>query len=204
MILFQAKMPRSIRLRNFISEFNESPKLEKISFIPPFFILALEIILITHAIIYNNIFVIILTFILVIISIIEIILVGKEIHDHYQRNSFDRQLTIRLDDFIIEKNETNVQKIVEEFIENHPNYNINRNEIYHIACQIMETHEEELWEETLENRLKIFIKKSDKTNMKEIIEKFIKKYPEYKKDLGKVYPLVADYIIKNKKNQSKK
>lgn len=203
-ILFQSKMPRSSRLQNFICEYNESPKLEKISFIPPFFILILEIILIAHAIIEHNTFVIVLTFILVIISILEIILVGKEIHEHYQRSSFDRKLTIRLDDFIIEKNETNVQKIVEEFIEKYPKYNINRNEIYHIACQIMETHNEELWEKTLENRFKKFIKKSDKIQIKDLIEKFIKKYPEYKKDPGKIYPLFADYIRKNKEKTNKK
>jgi hypothetical protein len=196
-------MPRSSRLQNFICEYNESPKLEKISFIPPFFILILEIILITHAIIENNTFVIILTFILVIISILEIILVAREIHEHYQRSGFDRKLTIRLDDFIIEKNETNVQKIVEDFIDKYPNYKVNRNEIYHIACQIMETHKEELWEKTLENRLKKYIKKSDKIIMKDIIEKFITKYPEYKKNPGKVYQIVSDHIIKNKEKIKK-
>ena len=94
-------MPRSKRLRNFINEYNESPKTEKMSFIPPFFILALEFILITHSILYGNLFVIIITSILVIISLIEIIFVSAEIHEHYKRINFDREMTIRLDDFII-------------------------------------------------------------------------------------------------------
>ena len=88
-------MPRSGRLQRFIKEYNESQKTDKLSFIPPFFILILETILITHAIIENNVFVIWLTFVLLIISIIEIIFVGREINEHYQCSTFDRELTIR-------------------------------------------------------------------------------------------------------------
>ena len=171
-------MPRTGRFRRFIKEYNESQKTDKISFIPPFFILILEIILITHAIIENNVFVIWLTLILVIISIIEIIFVAREIHEHYQSNNFDRELTIRLDDFIIEKNEKNVQTIVGKFIEVHPNYEIYRNEIYHIACQIMETHKKELWEKTLELRLKKYVLKNSNYSMKEIMDNFMEKFPD--------------------------
>jgi hypothetical protein len=192
-------MPRSGRLRNFIKEYNESQRVEKLSFIPPFFILALEIILIIHSIVYFNLFVIIITLILVVISVIEIIFVTSEIHEHYQNSTFDREMTIRLDDFIIEKNENNVKKIVENFIDEHTEYNTHRNEIYHIACQIMETHKEELWEKTLDIRLKKFIKKNPNKNIKEIIEKFIEKYPEYKKYPGKVYPIAALMIEKYNK-----
>ncbi len=193
-------MPRCRRLRSFIREYNESQKTDKISFLPPFFILILEIILITHAFIENNTFVIWLTFILVIISIIEIIFVTREIHQHYQRNNFDRELTIRLDDFIIGKNEKNVQNIVEKFINLYPNYKNSRNEIYRISCQIMETHKKELWENTLEVRLKKFISINSKIPMREIIDKFIDKFPEYKKDPGRVYPLAAQIIEKYSKN----
>jgi hypothetical protein len=193
-------MPRTGRLRNFIKEFNESQKTDKLSFIPPFFILVLEIILITHAIIEKNEFVIWLTLILVIISIIEIIFVTREIHEHYQSNNFDRELTIRLDDFIIEKNEKNVQAIVEKFIDLHPNYEIYRNEIYHISCQIMETHKKELWEKTLDIRLKKFISKNPKKSVREIIENFLEKFPEYKKDPGKIYPIAATLIERYSKN----
>jgi len=193
-------MPRTGRFRRFIKEYNESQKTDKISFIPPFFILILEIILITHAIIENNVFVIWLTLILVIISIIEIIFVAREIHEHYQSNNFDRELTIRLDDFIIEKNEKNVQTMVEKFIDVHPNYEIYRNEIYHIACQIMETHKKELWEKTLELRLKKYVLKNSNYSMKEIMDNFMEKFPEYKKDPGRVYPLAAQMIEKYSKN----
>ena len=193
-------MPRTGRFRRFIKEYNESQKTDKISFIPPFFILILEIILITHAIIENNVFVIWLTLILVIISIIEIIFVAREIHEHYQSNNFDRELTIRLDDFIIEKNEKNVQTIVEKFIDVHPNYEIYRNEIYHIACQIMETHKKELWEKTLELRLKKYVLKNSNYSMKEIMDNFMEKFPEYNKDPGRVYPLAAQMIEKYSKN----
>ncbi len=193
-------MPRTGRFRRFIKEYNESQKTDKISFIPPFFILILEIILITHAIIENNVFVIWLTLILVIISIIEIIFVAREIHEHYQSNNFDRELTIRLDDFIIGKNEKNVQTIVEKFIAVHPNYEIYRNEIYHIACQIMETHKKELWEKTLELRLKKYVLKNSNYSMKEIMDNFMEKFPEYKKDPGRVYPLAAQMIEKYSKN----
>jgi len=197
-------MPRSQRLRNFINEYNESPKVEKMSFIPPFFILTLEFILITHAILYGNLFVIIITSILVIISFIEIIFVTREIHEHYKRISFDREMTIRLDDFIIEKNEKNVKKIVEEFINEHSNYITNRNEIYHVACQIMETHKEEMWERILDTRLKKFIEKYKIQNIRILIENFIEKYPGYKKDPGKVYPLAAQMIEKYRLLKRKK
>jgi hypothetical protein len=193
-------MPRSGRLRNFIKEYNESQKTDKISFIPPFFILILEIILITHAIIENNVFVIWLTSILVLISTIEIIFVTKEIHEHYQSINFDRELTIRLDDFIIEKNEKNVQKIVEKFINLHPKYEVNRNEIYHISCQIMETHKIELWEKTLEMRLKKFISNNPQKSMREIVDKFVEKFPEYKNDPGRIYSLAAQIFEKYSKN----
>ena len=136
-------MPRCGRLRNFIREYKESPKTEKISFIPPFLILALEIILIIHAILLNEIYVIILTSILLIISSIETVIVSYEIHEHYIEINFEKLLTIRLDDFITEKKENNVKKIVVDFIEKYPDYGAHRNEIYHTTCQILETHKEE-------------------------------------------------------------
>lgn len=136
-------MPRSGRLRNFICEYKESPKLEKMSFIPPFFILAIEIILITHAYFLQEIFVIILTFILLLISLIETILVSSEVHQHYIKSNFDRVLTIRLDDFITETKQINVKKIVIDFLEQYPEFESKRNEIYHITCEVLETHRKE-------------------------------------------------------------
>ena len=109
-------MPRCGRIRSFIREYRGSPRTEKISFIPPFFILALELILLIHAISLNEIFVIFLTSILLIISTIEMVIVSYEIHEHYSKINFDKKLTIRLDDFITEKKEKNVKIIVSEFL----------------------------------------------------------------------------------------
>ena len=126
-------MPRSGRLRTYIKEFTESPRLEKISFIPPFLVLIVEIILLEHALSINEGYIIALTTILLILSVIEILFVSQEIHGHYQSTNFDRILTIRLDDFIIKRKKKNVKLLVEEFIETHPNYRNHRNGIYHIA-----------------------------------------------------------------------
>jgi hypothetical protein len=187
-------MPRSGRLCNFIREYNESPKAEKLSFIPPFIILFIEIILLYHAISVNETFVIILTLILLVISIIEIVLVTFEIHENRSRNVFERRLTIKLDDFIIERREKNVKKIIEKFIDNYPEYQPHRTDAYHIACQIMETHREELWEKTLKTRMKRFVTKNKIKTVKDLMDHFIDRYPEYNKNPGKVYR-VAAYLL---------
>jgi len=142
-------MPRCGRLRSVIQEYNESPKAKKLSFVVPFLILALEIILITHSMLYQEFFVMTLTMVLLAISIIEIALVSTEMHEEYVKSNFDRILTIELDDFITEKREKNVKRIVTGFIEKHPEYRVKRNEIYHITCQILETHKKELTEKKL-------------------------------------------------------
>ena len=116
-----------------------------------------------------------------IISIIEILLVALELHEHYQRSNFDRILTIRLDDFIIEKKEKNVKKIITDFIELYPEYEIHRNEIYHTTCQILETHKEEEIEKEISDKLTKFIRKQKKANVDDIVKLFIKKFPKYKR-----------------------
>lgn len=173
-------MPRSGRLRSFISEYKESPRVEKLSFVIPFLILALELILLIHATIEHAMVVIILTSILLIISIIEIILVSLEMHEEYIQRNYDKILTIKLDDFITEKKGKNVKKIVSEFVEMHPQYNNHRHEIYHTTCQILETHEEEKIEKELESKLKTYVKRRKKLNVDDIVEDFVKKYPKYK------------------------
>lgn len=195
-------MPRSGRLRIFIREYKESPRLEKASFIPPFIILTLEFILIIHAVILQEIYVIILTLILLLISLIEIILVSLEIHDHYKRINFDRILTIRLDDFIIEKKEKNVKKIVTEFIEKYPGYSAHRNEIYHTTCQILETHKEEEIEKELEIKLKKFIKKKKKANVDEIVKSFVKKFPKYQRYRIEIYELSCQIMAVSSNNKN--
>jgi hypothetical protein len=180
-------MPRCGRFRTFIREYSESTRTDKISFIPPFIILSLEVILIIHAYILQEFFVIILTAILLIISIIEIFLVSLEIHQHYQTSNFDRILTIRLDDFVTEKKENNVRKIVEEFIELYPDYNKNRNEIYHTTCQILETHRIEKIEKEIYQKLEKFIKRNKNKNVDEIVESFVEKFPKLKRYRIEIY-----------------
>jgi hypothetical protein len=193
-------MPRSGRLRNFIREYKESPRFEKLSFIPPFLILIVEGVLLVHALTIDvpNIMVVELTTILLIISVVEILLVGEEIHDHYRRTNFDRILTIRLDDFIIKSKKKNVQQLVEEFIEVYPSYHNYRDEIYHIACQIMQTHKEEAIEKTIEDALKPFFKKNKKKTVDEILEGFIKKHPKYKKYSAEAYQKICQLKERSK------
>jgi len=138
-------MPRSGRLRRFIRKSKESARVQRLSFIPPFFILIVELILLVHAlqIDHPDIMVVELTGILLFISVVEITLVTKEMHKSYQKSNFDKILTIRLDDFITKTHKNNVKNIVKEFIEKYPKYSKNRSEIYHTVCQIMETHKEE-------------------------------------------------------------
>ena len=195
-------MPRSGRIRNFIKEYKESPRTERISFIPPFLILALEIILIIHAISLHEMYVIILTLTLLIISTIEIVIVSYEIHEHYTSSNFDRILTIKLDDFIIERKGKNVKKIVTDFMQQHPEYEVYRNEIYHTTCQILETHKKEAIEKVLEEKLNKFIKKKKKANVDEIVRLFVKKFPKYKPYRSEIYIKTAQLKVASKKKKS--
>lgn len=193
-------MPRSGRLRTFIKEYKESPKTEKLSFIPPFLILVVEAILLLHALTIDvpDIMVVELTTILLTISLIEILLVGQEIHEHYSKTNFDRILTIKLDDFITDTREQNVKKIVTSFIEQNPKYSSQRNEIYHTTCQILETHYEDEIEKELTNKLKKFVKQNKDSNVDEIVENFAKDYPQYKRYRSEVYTKTCKLLEKNK------
>ena len=186
-------MPRSGRLRAFIREYKESPRFEKLSFIPPFLILFVEGVLLAHAFTIDapDIMVVELTTILLVISLVEILFVSREMHEHYQRGNFDRILTIKLDDFILQRKDKNVKKIVTDFIEQHSEYERYRNEIYHTTCQIMETHEEEAWEEELTSKLEKFIKRRKKMNVDDLLEEFLKKLPTYKKYRIKIYEKIC-------------
>jgi len=182
-------MPRSGRLRTFIREYRESPRFDKLSFMPPFLILIVEGVLLAHAVTIKapDIMVVELTLILLAISIIEIIFVFGEMHEHYTQTNFDRVLTIKLDDFITECKFKNVKKIVEEFIEQNSEYRAKRNEIYHTTCQILETHEEKELDKHLTDDLSKYIKKNRKMNVDEIVASFVEKYPKYKNYRIQVY-----------------
>ncbi|MBN2604058.1 MAG: hypothetical protein JXA91_08010 [Candidatus Thermoplasmatota archaeon] len=182
-------MPRSGRLRNFIRDFCESPRAKKLSFVPPFLIIVVEVILLVHASVQNPIdpVVLELTTILVIISVVEIVLVIREIHERHKTSNFERILTIKLDDYILEKRNKNVRKIVEDFIKENEKYRNHRNQIYHLTCQILTTHKEEVFEKELTAKLSAFIKKSKEKNVDYILKKFIRKHPNYKKYRATVY-----------------
>lgn len=194
-------MPRSGRLRRYIREFTGSSRAGKISFIPPFLIIIVEGVLLAHALTINvpDIMVVELTTVLLIISIVEILLVSREMHEHYVSSTFDRILTIRLDDFVLQQKGKNVKKIVEDFIDIHSEYKNKRSEIYHITCQIMETHKEEAWEESLIKKLKTFIKRRKKMNVDEILKAFVKKYPRYKRYRAEVYEKTCQLMENSKK-----
>jgi len=195
-------MPRSGRLRSYIREIAESPRFEQLSFIPPFLVLIVELILLEHAIRINIPYVIELTLVLLILSVIEIIFVAEEIHEHYLTGIFERVLTIRLDDFIIERKRRSVRYIVEDFIDTYPNYSAHRDKIYRITCQIMETHREEAIEKDLLKKLNSFVRKRKKDNVDDIIKLFIQKYPKYRKYRNKIYERtcqIKDNLSHNRK-----
>ena len=191
-------MPRSGRLRTAIREYKESPRNEKLSFIPPFLILIVEGVLLAHAVTIDvpDIMVVELTGILLTISIVEILLVSQEIHKHYTKSNFDKVLTIKLDDFIMNIKEKNVKRIVTKFIEQYPQYNSDRNEIYHTTCQILETHYEEEIEKELTSKLKKFIKQNKEANVDEIVENFAKTYPQYKRYRSEIYTKTCKLLEK--------
>ncbi len=185
-------MPRCGRIRSYIQEIAESPRTEQLSFIIPFFVLVLEIILLYHAVITNEYEIIMLTLILLIVSIIETMFVSLEIHERYQESNFQRLLTIRLDDFILEqKSSRNVKLIVEDFLERYPIYHGQRTQIYHIACQIMETHKEEAFEKELTQKLTIYVNRRKTNTVDELLSSFLKKYPKYKPYRADIYQKIC-------------
>ena len=192
-------MPRCGGIRRYCREIADSSIGEKIAFIPPFAILIAELILLYHALNFGEGFVIVLTAFLLILSLIELFLILHELHEHRKKTNFERELAIRLDDFIIERHMDNVSTIVTDFLEEFEEYRGNRSMIYHIACQVMQTHKKELWEKTLRTRLKRYMDRSSEKQLRPIIKGFLEKFPEYRKDPEKVYQLTVIYIAKEKK-----
>ena len=135
-------MARCSRIRCFLREVAKSPFFEKLSFILPFFVLSIDIIILEHALRIQETYIIACTLFLFFLSIFEIIIVSRELHRNYQKSCFEKRLIIQLDDFLEEKKGYNVKKIVEDFITINPEYSRHRNDVYEIICQILETHEE--------------------------------------------------------------
>jgi len=105
-------MPRCGGIRRYCREIADSPRVEKIAFVPPFAILTAELILLYHALNFGEGFVILLTLFLLMLSLIELFLILREIHEHRKQTNFERELAIRLDDFIIERHMDNVSNKV--------------------------------------------------------------------------------------------
>ena len=188
-------MVRIWRLCNFLRQTFESPLIEKLSFILPFIVISVDVVLIEHAIRINEHYIIVLTVILFILSIVDIIVVTIELHKNYQKSNLRRILTIKLDDFIIESEEKNVKKIIGDFIKKYPEYRNIRNEVYHLSCKIMETHEEEKIEKIIEQQLKKFFKENKKMNVDQILKEFLRNYPKYKKYRSEIYEKIC--LLKN-------
>jgi len=191
-------MPRSGNLRRYIKEVAESPRAEKLSFVPPFIILSVELILLNHAIKLGESYVIFLTLFLLFVSVIELVLVIREIDQHRTKNMFDRILTIKLDDFMTETKKTNVKEIVSKFIDRYPMYNKNRSEVYRLTCQIMQTHKDESIEKKYSTKLSSFAKSAKLQNPSDIVASFLKKYPEYGKYRSDLYERACQ-LLENKK-----
>ncbi len=131
-------MVRCRRLRCFLRETFDSPLAEKLSFVLPFFIIAVDIILIEHALRINEHYIIFFTSILFLLSLTEIVVTIKDISGHHKKDDLERTITIELDRFIKTKDAENVKMLVEDFIKNHPQYNKHIGKVYHIACHIIE------------------------------------------------------------------
>ena len=117
-----------------------------------------------------------------------------EIHEHYKQTNFDRILTIKLDDFILDHKFKNVQVVCNKFLDKFPEYCNERNEVYHVACQILETHKEEQWEHHLKKDLHRFIKSTKDLSVDDILKAFIKKYDKYKSDPAKIYQQICEIL----------
>jgi hypothetical protein len=136
-------MPRCIRIRTFIQDYNQSPRIKKLSFFLPFLILALELIVLIDALVISNLIIVSITIILVAISVLEIIFVTREIHSKILESNFDKIITIKLNDFVTNKREKNVEIITSDFLEQYPEYDKYRNKIYLTTCQILETQQKD-------------------------------------------------------------
>jgi hypothetical protein len=189
-------MPRCGNLRRYIWEIAETPRAELMSFVPPFLILIIEIVLLNHALHLKESYVIVLTSTLLTVSVVELILVARELHQHSIKNTFDRTLTIKLDDFITETNKINVKDIVSKFIERYPMYLKNRGEVYRLTCQIMQTHKDEIVEKEYTTKVAYFVKRTKLTNASEILAEFVSKYPKYEKYSSDLYERICNILDK--------
>ncbi|KYK24770.1 hypothetical protein AYK25_01705 [Thermoplasmatales archaeon SM1-50] len=99
--------------------------------------LVIDIILIEHAVRINEHYIIFFTTILFSLSVSEILIVLSEIHMNYQKNNILKSLSGKISKFTENKKGRNVKILVSQFIDRHPEYSPNRDEIYQIMCKIL-------------------------------------------------------------------
>jgi hypothetical protein len=85
-------MVRCRRLRYFLRETFESPLAEKLSFLLPFIVITIDIILIEHAVRINEHYIIFFTSLLFLLSLLEIIVIMKDISNHHKKNTLETVL----------------------------------------------------------------------------------------------------------------
>ena len=146
-------MARCSRTRYFLREVAKSPFGEKLSFILPFFVITIDMIILEHALRIQETYIIACSLFLFFLSIFEIVIVSRELHINFQKNIFEKRLTVKLDDFLDGKKDYNIKRIVENFIEQNPEYNANRNDVYQITCQILETRGKSALEKIIDENL---------------------------------------------------
>jgi hypothetical protein len=86
--------------RCFLREVAKSPFVEKLSFVLPFFVITIDIVILEHAIRIQETYIIVCSLFLFFLSVFEITAVSSELHKNYQKSNFEKRLTIKLDDFI--------------------------------------------------------------------------------------------------------
>lgn len=145
-------MPRFSRCRSLLCELSTSPVVEKLSLLLPVLVLIIDIVLIEHAVRINEQYIIFFTSVLFSLSVTEILIVLSEIHTNYQKNIGLKTLTAKLSDFMAHKKGKNVKILVSQFIERHPEYLSNRDEVYQIVCKILREHEQSNSRKTQKNK----------------------------------------------------
>ncbi|MCD6468750.1 MAG: hypothetical protein J7L32_05535 [Thermoplasmata archaeon] len=131
-------MPRYRWLKKRLKEISESTSVEKTLLILPFFILFLDLYLLTHAVYIRDIYVIIPALILFIFSLAEIIVAFDEMHERTVENILDRRLASKVRSIIRESNEKlTVKNVMRNSLEKYPELEKHKKRLYHLVCQIL-------------------------------------------------------------------
>lgn len=188
-------MPRSGAIREFIRDYYGSSRWEKLALIPPFIILFMELFLLGYDLNHDVDFIVIeFTLILVAISLVEIVIVGKEIHEHTHECDYREELAILLDDFIARSRYKSVKNILSSFINHYPQYRVYRSDIYRITCQILAVHKEKDLEEEITKKLRLYTRGKADLCEDELFSQFMDRHPKYHVYPDKVSELIAKVL----------